>query len=451
MTLVLPPELWQLILHYIGATRHQYATVCSEWGRAGGLIDQSVISLDEEDYVGNKRYSLKEKLASFTHLKSYGGTLHYGAGLEKLKGRGKQLTELRLYGRCLESEMEIISNLTTLKALHIYLYPISQWNPITNLSNLTKLTLCTATDSELCLGNSFPHLHTLLLREAYIRDESLAQLSALHTLSLKDSPNITAASLRSLTRLRHLTLKGDQLHATIAGHVLERLTNLQSLSLKVKHAHAAPIQISHLANLSTLRLGDNLDYSMTSLRHFTALRQVEIREYLNPRHTNVQFTDSLRYLSNVTDLRLFGRKPVGVPTLKLVAQLLQLTTLHIYVEELWPGIFTALSALTELHLSSYEDIKGSHLQGLSASVRRLELLYTHRPKDVNDILTTITTEPITSLQRLRLYTENYKASETNVAWQSLSSLKLLHTIHCTSLDAAVISEVLPHIKTIIWY
>ena len=265
------------------------------------------------------------------------------------------------------SDLSTLSDLTNLTRLSLSNNDISNITPLSNLTNLTTLDLNDnfVSDSDITLLSGLTNLRSLNLGNNDISNITpLSNLTNLTTLNLNDNfvSDSDIALLSGLTSLEWLYLSNNDI-SNIAP--LSDLTSLRSLYLGNNSISDISV-LSNLTSLTRLHLDNNSISDISPLASLTNLRS------LNLDSTGISNLSVLSSLTNLTWLSLSLNSISNITPLSSLTNLTSLT--------LWNNSITdisALSALTNLEWLSLSLNSISDVSALSA-LTNLKWLYLSR-------------------------------------------------------------------------
>jgi len=189
------------------------------------------------------------------------------------------LTALRLFYPLSNEDLVLLRYMTNLTSLELSRVWVGQQNafndltPLSELINLTSLTLIASQVSDLTPISSLTNLETLWILESTISDiSSISSLTNLETLQISRSTVSDLSPLSNLTNLEWLILESNQISDITP---LTSLTNLRRLALGYNQiTDLTPL--SNLTNLERLILESNQISDITPLTSLTNLRSLAL-------------------------------------------------------------------------------------------------------------------------------------------------------------------------------
>lgn len=270
-------DVWPLIFMYFTTKeRYRYATVCSAWGKYGGLIDKSVSIINEEI----RSHSLYKVIRRPVKLVNYTGSLGLPEELDRLAAHSATLRKVCFYPYVARSTSDIDNYSLVLDA---------RGETLKRLTSLTSLEMTGGLSDDVI--HHLPLLKTLRLCSSYLTDEGLSRLYRLETLVLVNEGIITGSTLSLLTNLRNLAISGP---TCIQGNVIQQLTDLQSF--RIGQNDYNDTHLSHLTQLRSLSVWftKNSELTQQVFTHFSHLTRLECQ--------GTSFVMPLASLSNIKDL-----------------------------------------------------------------------------------------------------------------------------------------------------
>jgi hypothetical protein len=368
---LLPREIWPNILcHLTMWQRYQFRTVCSEWGKHRGLIDQSVTQLVRRN-IEPLTFS---RMCNLTHLDTaYTSYVSTAITEERLKHLSS--ADFRGHGT-IHCDFGALSKLCNLTSLSISGCVAEFVDSLCRMSLLRTLELNSSYGEKAvgcCEGlRVLSGLTSLRLSDICMTDEDLLSFKELRHLELFDSTHITPNCVSKLTALESLTLLAQALWKDGMLRPLTRLTALDlSYNDNVQDKH-----ISHLTSLFSLNVSDALMLSSNVLHHFPHLTRLILCEEAGDSSGGMDddgIALNLRELTNLRELQYDADVHFMISDDTLCC-LTNLERLHIHnnKDRVTLDSLSLLVNLTDLELSS-TDLSQLCLSLLPISLRKLSL------------------------------------------------------------------------------
>ena len=370
------------------------------------------------DSLGKSRNAsiTRAEMATLTRIDAYNKGIRNLTGLEHATNLQRLgLGRVRVNDEWVNSNdisnLSPLSNLTNLTYLSLTSNSISDISELSNLTNLTTLALGDNSISDISALSNLTNLTGLYLWENSISSISaLSNLTNLTYLSLRGNSISSISALSNLTNLERLWLYNNSI---LDISVLSNLTNLTYLGLS-RNSILDISALSNLTNLDRLTLWDNNISSISALSNLTNLTVLSL---------SGNSISDISALSNLTNLTWLNLRDNSISSISVLSNLTNLTELGLGGNSI--SDISVLSNLTNLTILGLSDNSISDISALSNLTNLTELYLWD-----NSISSISALSNLTNLTGLRLWGNSISSISalsnlTNLTWLGLSDNSIL--------------------------